>query len=703
MWTLPRPLAWPRAPDGWWKSPRLLKSCAIAVSSVLLALAGAGLWFAVISWRGIPGGEDVRRVNEMDQATILYDDHDQLAFTLFKEQRFEVPLEEMSPNVVRAVLAIEDQRFYDHRGVDIIRIASAALMDLRQRRAVQGASTITQQLARLSFLTPEKTFRRKAQEWILARRIERMFTKPQILELYLNKVYFGSGLYGVEAASRGYFNKHASELSLAQGALLAGLAKSPSNYTPLQNPERARLRQRVVLQAMFENGMIDRATLESAKAASLTLHDGLRAGAHGEYFKEEVRRELVERFGWQRVYRGGLRVFTTIDMPMQTAAESTVLESLAALDKKRKASADAPGSGPLQAALVALDPATGSVRAMVGGRDFRDSAFNRSTQAHRQPGSAFKPVVYAAALEAGFTPSTIIDHLDEPMSIDQADWTPEDEHLTTNSMTMRTALMTSSNRAAARTLQQVGIGPTVQYARRLGLGDMPGVPSLALGSGEVTLEDLTAAYGAFANDGRVARPQLIRRVEDGDGAVLYSAPEETSRAMSSTTAYLMATMLADVINQGTGAGARRLGFTLPAGGKTGTTNDFKDAWFVGFTPKLVAGVWVGFDRPRTILPNGFAADVAVPLWASFMKAATRGDRPAWLATPRGVTTAKTCRMSGRLATDACADVEVTGRDGRVERRSMVYTEYFVSGTEPTTFCEIHGHRSLWDRLFHRTD
>ncbi len=293
-----------------------------------------------------------------------------------------------------------------------------------------------------------------------------------------------------------------------------------------------------------------------------------------------------------------------------------------------------------------MDPETGHVRAMIGGRDFGESSFNRAVQAKRQPGSAFKPFVYAAALEAGFTPATMIDRLNEPIETLQGDWTPEDEHSDAESMSLRAALRTSSNRAAVRLLQEVGIPSTVQYAKTLGVGDVPSVPSLALGSGEVTLQAMTAAYAAFANKGRVPQPMVIRRVEDRDGRVLFTAEEQSTQAVSEATAYLMASMLADVINAGTGARARALGFALPAAGKTGTTNEYKDAWFVGFTPMLVTGVWVGFDEPHTIMPNGFASDIAVPMWASFMKAATRGNKPGWLSPPAGITSATVCRLVG---------------------------------------------------------
>ncbi|HEY3042675.1 MAG TPA: PBP1A family penicillin-binding protein [Vicinamibacterales bacterium] len=649
--------------------------------------------------KGLPDKEAIARIGQMDQATAIYDDHDQIVFSIFKQQRMDASLSSVSPHLIHAILAIEDQHFYDHAGLDIPRIAAAAIANLRHHRAAQGGSTITQQLARQSFLTPDKTIRRKLQELILAWRIESRFSKDEILELYLNKVYFGDGLYGVEAASQGYFGKSPAQLSVPEAALLAGLVKSPSRYAPTVNMERAVARRNVVLQAMLENDAIDRATLESARATKVVLHDGLRADEpYGQYFKEQVRQELVERFGWERVYQGGLRVFSTINMPMQQAAEAAAAASLKSIDARRQAlearraaakkRAPQPDPSPLQAALVAMDPVTGQVRAMVGGRDFGASHFNRAVQARRQPGSAFKPFVYAAALEAGYTPASLIEHLNTPIDTLQGAYAPAD-HSTGDAMTLRTGLRTSSNRAAVRLLEEIGISRAVQYAKTMGVGDVPSVPSLALGSGEVTLQSMTAAYAAFANQGRVPSPVLIRRVEDRDGNLLYRSDRLSSRAISETTAFLMSNMLADVINAGTAAGARGLGFKLPAAGKTGTTNDFNDAWFIGFTPKLVTGVWVGFDQPHTILPNGFAADIAVPFWTAFMKVATANDKPEWFTPPYGVTTATVCRISGKLAAEGCEHVEVVGKDGQVETRSMVYTEYFSRGTEPTEYCEMH--------------
>jgi 1A family penicillin-binding protein len=684
---------------------------AIAILAVAAVLSAApivfAIWLVVSLFSGLPDIDAIRKIGEMDQATSVYDDDDTLAFTIYKEQRIDVPLSSVSPHVVRALTAIEDQRFYDHNGFDLFRIGSAALSNLRHRRAVQGASTLTQQLARQSFLRPDKTFRRKLQELILASRIESMYSKPQILELYLNKVYFGDGLYGIEAAARGYLDKHASELNVAESALLAGLVKSPSSYAPTVSLNRAVARRNVVLQAMLDVGAIDRMTWKTAQTSRVVLRDGLRSDEpHGQYFKEQVRLELVQRFGWQRVYQGGLRVFSTVNMPLQIAAESSVADGLKSLDQRRaalakrtarKADVDA-GDDPLQAALISMDPRTGHVRAMVGGRDFEASRFNRAVQAHRQPGSAFKPFVYATALETGYSPASVIDHLDDPIPTPKGGWTPEDEHSSATSMTLRTALRTSSNRAAVRLLQEVGIRRTVDYAKQLGIGDVPAVPSLALGAGEVTLQSMTAAYAAFANDGLVPKPLLIRRVEDRDGRVLYQSSDSGTQAVRPTTAFLLSTMMADVINAGTGWRARQLGFMLPAAGKTGTTNDFHDAWFVGFTPSVVTGVWVGFDQPRTILPNGFAADVAVPIWASFMKVATKDDKPDWLSPPSGIVTATVCRVSGKLATDTCRDATMLTADGTPDRRPTVYTEYFTRGTEPKTYCDAHSSPGILTRI-----
>jgi 1A family penicillin-binding protein len=644
-----------------------------AAVSVVCLLFVAGLW-ALTS--GLPSREELRSLGEMPQATTLYDVHNRPVFTIFKEYRIEVPLTKVSPHLRRAIVAFEDQRFANHSGIDIIRIFGAVWADLREGRKAQGGSTLTQQLARQSFLTREKRLWRKVQEIALARRIERMYSKDEILELYLNKIYFGDGLYGAEAAARGYFGKPAADLDLAEAALLAGLVNAPSVNAPTVSMPRALARRALVLNAMREQNVITSDAFDRASKEKIRLVDTLRREEPlGQYFKEEVRQQLVKQFGWERLSEGGLRVYTTIDAAMQRAAESQVATALQQIELRRAKRKVAPAGEPLEAALVAMDPTTGEVRAMVGGRDFKTSRFNRATQAFRQPGSAFKPFVYAAALEAGYSPSSLVTRLDEPIQTLQGAWMPEDEHSDGSAITVRAALRTSSNRAAVRMLEEVGIAKAVAQARKMGMGNVPSVPSLALGSGEVTLMAMTSAYASFADQGLLRPAIFIRRVENANGEVLFNAKPAPEQVVSAQTAFLMTSMLSDVVNYGTAYKARQEGFTHPAAGKTGTTNDFVDAWFIGFTPHLVTGVWVGFDKPRTIIANGFAGELAVPMWARFMKQATAADKPDAFKAPQGLMAVGVCRLSGQLPTAAC---------------DRVITEYFARGTAPTQTCQEHG-------------
>jgi penicillin-binding protein 1A len=629
----------------------LLRSWPARACALLLVVFLAGyLWFVAQLFGSIPSRKDLRAFSAMASANVLYDIADREVFTIAKEQRIEIPLSQMAPDFLKAVIAIEDRRFWEHDGFDPIRIAGAAVAVMREGEAVQGGSTITQQLARQS-VGREKTLTRKLKELLFAAQLEHNFSKEEILELYLNKVYFGDGLYGAEAAARGYFGKKASELSLAEGALLAGLLKAPSSYAPTVSPEKAELRQTVVLKAMLDSKVITREQYDSALRTPIEIFDGLRAEEpYGRYFKEEVRRQLVERFGAERVEEGGLQVYTTVDAAMQRAADAAVEQGLLDVEKslpkkrapakpaagKRAVNAAEENAEPLQAALISIDPRTGYVRAMVGGRDFRKSAYNRAMNAKRQPGSAFKPFVYAAAVEAGYGPDDLIEGLgDDEMEYSNAAYMPEDEHLYEDAVTLREGLRMSSNRAAVKLLEDIGIKRTVKSAEGFGFDNLPAVPSVALGSGEVTLSQITAAFGAFANNGAVFHPILIRKILDTDGLLLFEAEQEAQQAIRPVTAYLMADMLRGVVDYGTGYGVRQAGFRLPAGGKTGTTNDYKDAWFIGFTPTLVTGVWIGYDQPQTIRRHGYAAEIAVPMWTRYMKTATEGQRAAWIQPPRG--------------------------------------------------------------------
>ena len=646
---------------------------------------------------GTPSAKDIREMGDLPTATTVLDKDGKPVFTVFKERRIGVSLKQISPNMLHAVLATEDRRFYDHDGLDAWRIGGAFVANLRAGGRTQGGSTITQQLARKSFLRDDKTFRRKLKEAFLAVRIEHTFSKDEILEIYLNKVYFGDGYYGVEAASRGYFGKSASALNVEEAALLAGLIQAPSAYAPTQHTARATARRAIVLDQMADAGFIDAETCARLKKTDIRLVNGFSPDRTAQYFKNHVTRFLVERFGWEAVSEGGLQVYSTIDMRAQLAAEAAITRGLADAEKMRSfkhprrgdprtmKAGEAPGY--LQGALVAIDPANGEVRALVGGRDFSESQFDRAIQAKRQAGSAFKPFVFAAALESGSSPATVLTDLDEAVMVPDGAWRPADGHSSAESMTMRTALRVSSNRAAVAVLRNVGIPRAVAYATRVGL-NAPSVPSLVLGSGEVTVLSMTTAYATFANGGWVRPPVFVRRVEDRDGRVLYRHDSHPSQAITEETAFLMAHMLSDVVNRGTGYRARQAGFRYQAAGKTGTTNDYRDAWFIGFTPALVATVWVGFDDPKTIVPGGYAGELAAPIWGRFMQQAITKD-PGWIKRPGTIVSAEICRESGLLPSEGCHRTYVVKADGTVTDQTVVGTEYFRRGTEPDEYCTMH--------------
>ena len=680
--------------------------------------AGPRHWLVVGAWTlaaiigiaavdviaGTPSPSEIRGMVNMASASRVIDVNGEEVFTIFRERRIPVELEAVSPHVQHAVLAIEDQRFYSHGGLDFWRIGGAAVSNAKGTGKLQGGSTITQQLSRKSFLNDDRTIRRKLKEMFLALRVERQFTKDEILELYLNKVYFGNGLYGIEAASRGYFGKSAKDVSVDEAALLAGLIQAPSTYDPTERPKKALARRDVVLRAMVDAGYIKADEVQPLQAKKLALVDGFGHEHTGQYFKNHITRQLIEQFGWEKVSQGGLRVYATIDGRAQKAAEAAVAKGLEEAEKMKafrhpkrgdaRIRKDSSGPDYLQGSLVAIDPATGEVRAMVGGREFDESQFNRVVQARRQAGSAFKPFVFAAAIENGASPGTLLTNLDTPMEASDGMWRPADAHLVSDSMTVRTALRTSSNRAAVQVLRDVGIPRAVSFAARLGI-EAPSVPSMVLGSGDVTALSMATAYGAFANGGFVRTPIFIRRVEDANGRVLYTGQSTARPAVSPETAFLMAQMLADALNSGTGYRARQGGFKYAAGGKTGTTNDYKDAWFIGFTPALVTAVWVGFDQPKTIVSGGYAGQLAAPIWGRFMKDAVTRDA-GWVKRPSGIEAVEVCRASGLLPTDGCYR-GTADDDGNM--KATVGTEYFRRGTEPTDTCPIHGSTGFWQRLF----
>jgi len=646
------------------------------------------------------------RIDTAPQASLVFDRHNHIIFSFAAEDRTNVSLDQISAPMVWVALAAEDRYFFKHAGMDLVGVARAVVVDLKEGGLKAGGSTITQQLVRLVALTRHRTFDRKVREALLALRIDRRFAKRQILEAYLNRIYLGDGHYGVEAAALGYFGKTAAELTPPEAALLAGLIRCPSACSPRTAPALAKMRRDTVLAEMHAVGNLTNEQYAQASATPITLiserHDpyasshlvaaGAEEGPDGQpcalYFVETIRREVMSQFGEADVLRGGLRIYTTIDMDLQKQAEDAVTARLQQIDPIKKANEDHRSDGlqgRLEGALVAIDPRTGEVLALVGGRDFHESPFNRATQARRQPGSAFKPLLFAAALEQGYSPSSIVTDLDTPISTAQGAWLPSGEHEAA-SYTLRQALTVSSNRAAVKLMQLVGIGTTRNYAQRLGItSPLPSVPSLAIGTAEVSLVDLTSAYGAFANGGVVAPHTLIRKIEDATGQLLWQTSEahQPYRAVRPGTAFLMSSMLADVIDRGTGNRARTEGFKLPAAGKTGTTDDYGDAWFIGYTPRLVAGVWFGYDDHKKIMDRGFAATVAVPAWARFMMAATRGQAPEWFDPPNDIEKVTICRATGLRAGDSCKLADTA--DGKPN----VYVDYFLLGTAPYEVCPGH--------------
>ncbi len=527
----------------------------------------------------------------------------------------------------------------------------------------EGASTLTQQLARTLFLSNRRTLGRKLQEAVLAVMLEVRLSKAQILELYLNRVYLSAGLYGVEAMSQGAFGKHARDLSLTESVLIAGLVQAPSALSPWSNLEGARRRSDTVLARMVTTGAITAAQARSARAVRLTIrsYPSSRESRHG-YAKEFLRQQFRDRFGGDQP--PDWEVHTTLQPKLQDAAEQAVSEGLARL-----------GIGGLQAALVALDPATGNVLAVVGGRDFRQSQFNRATRSRRQPGSAFKPFVYAVALEQGLSPVAELSGLASMAPLGSEEWTPRNVSTRVEDrLTLRQAFVESNNRAAVALQQKVGARAILALAGRAGLSHQPNVPSLALGSGLVSPLALTAAYAAFANGGDAVRPRAIQRVLDQDGGVVLAEPVQRERVMSEEVAFQMTTLMQDVIARGTGAAVQRWSVRAPVAGKTGSTNEFKDAWFVGYAPRVVVGVWVGFDQPATIARDAFGGRIAAPIWADFMKRSSRVMGGGTFDAPSTLEADELCRISYKQPVDGCP----------------VYTEYFkASDSKPRQHCQVH--------------
>jgi penicillin-binding protein 1A len=751
--------------------------------TILSVLFGgiAGGYIAIAS--KVPSIEELKNYNPSG-GTRIYSDDDVLIAELKVEKGIFIPVDAIPQNMINALIAIEDTRFWKHKGIDYIGIARALTKDIIHGSFKEGGSTITQQLAKVVFLSPEKTIKRKLMEITLAIKIEKNLSKKEIIELYLNKVYFGHGAYGVEMAARKYFNKSAKQLTLAEAALMAGLVKAPSSYSPFNNLTRAKDRQRTVLSRMEDEGYISRTEKENTYNQPLHLTSIKRGAEVNGYFTEHIRKYLEERYGEDVIYKSGLKVYTTLNREMQQAAVAAVQAGLRDIDKRRgwrgaiehikdvdiekelktrelsTSVAISPGDiysglvlkvGPkealiktrgvvgklpvgdaqwaskvldtrqgttkvlknfdltkilrpgdmikvsiksiqkqvlqlsleqepeAEAALVAVEPYTGFVRAMVGGYDFTKSDYNRALLARRQPGSSFKPVIYAAALDNGFTPASII--IDEPVTYaggEEKDWSPENaDHKFYGPTRLREALIYSRNVVTVKLVDSMGIDALTNFSRTLGFhGNMPRNLSIALGTFSISPLELAQVYNVFASSGMKTKPVFIKYISDRKGRIVENSEPSPEQMISPQTSFLITSMMEDVVRHGTGWRAKSLG--RPVAGKTGTSNDYKDAWFVGYTPDLVASVWVGFDNFKSLGAQETGARAASPIWVSFMKSALKGE-PADFSNPEGIVSYYIDSETGLLTSDGSG-----------------IREYFKEGTQPVQYTPSELNLRIWE-------
>lgn len=756
----------------------------IVFSAIAGSLSVAGVFY--VASKNLPSVKLLREYTP-SIVTRVYSDDDKLIGEFYIEKRVVVPLRAMPVYLRHAVVAVEDDRFYRHKGIDYKGILRAFWVNLIHMDIKQGGSTITQQLARSLFLSPEQNIMRKIREAILSRRIEHVLSKDEILELYLNQIYFGRGAYGVQAASTLYFGKDVKDLTVSEAALLAGIIRSPAVYSPYAHPDQTKLRQKVVLKRMLEEKYITEDQYARAYKQDIYLKKVEKGEEIAPYFVEYIRQYLVSKYGVEKAYKGGLNIYTTLDYNLQKAATAAVREGLRTLDKRqgyrgpvdhksrpeikewvegergvlyqadilpgdilegivikvnrdyatvkagrlvgrillddmtwarkrrsgkdfRKVSyrEDATASDivsvgdvihvkalsirnedtatfaleqePLvEGALVSIDPMTGYVRAIVGGYDFKRSEFNRAIQSRRQPGSAFKPFVYGAAIDSGLTPATVYEDAPIRYSIPGWDkeWVPENyDGKFYGPMTLRDALVYSRNVVTIKLAEDIGIEKVIRFARQMGIkGDLKRNLSLSLGSSGLSLMELTSAYGVFANQGIRVEPIFIKNITDNSGQILEYSTPVAQEVLSRQTAYILTNIMEDVIQRGTGKGARIL--ERPLAGKTGTTNDFTDAWFIGYAPNIVTGTWVGFDEIRTLGHGETGARAALPIWISYMTTALAQIPPMIFPLPEDVLFVKIDPYNGLLAPAALTEFEV---------------EIFKKGTEPREVSNFTGVR-----------
>jgi len=703
----------------------LIVALAVFVSSLIADLKAQARTF------------DLNKLEQMESASVILDRNGKIFGQIYVENRETVPYEQLSPDLINAVVAVEDAKFYQHHGYDLLGIIRAALKNVTAGHVRQGASTITQQLARNSFSLKERTFRRKLLEIFLAQRIEEQFGKQKIMELYLNRIYFGGGLYGAEAAARGYFGKSARDMSLAECATLAGLIKSPNRLSPWSDRANSREVRDYALDRMRDLGFISRERCAAARAEQIVI--GSRQNAQGQtYAVDYIRQQVIAAVGWDRAMNEGFRIHTTIDVDLQKVAEDSLrahLETVeqrpdynhqtystyAASFRKVKASgtmSDQPAPEYLQGAVIGLDNATGDILVLVGGRDFEHNQYNRALQSRRPAGTAMLPLVYAAAFEKGMYPGSLVE--DSPLDNRAVmiggttgilgEWGPESaENRYEGTMTARQALAKSKNGATVRIGMNAGVDAVLQLCSAAGVhSTLRPYPATFLGSSEVTLAELALAYTIFPNGGwRPNTPHILGRIEEKDGTLVWDGKQESIRKLviKPETAYEVHSCLVDALQSGTGKAAfTHFGLKkMPAAGKTGTAYDFTDALFAGYDSNFTCAVWAGFDKPQKIYRGAFGCELALPIWVDVMNTAAKSYPPREIKEPSGLKQIEICSRSGLLATDKCYDAVNTANGDAVQRRTS-YPEIATPSQAPIEPCNVHGEpRARLAREFSSSD
>ncbi len=661
----------------------------------LLGLVAGGGLAVFLFYAGWAATFDMKKVGEMPERNTVFDVDGKIYSRLAGANRLKVSLDEVSPFFIDALLAREDTRFYQHGAIDGRGILRALVRDILSGSAKEGASSLTQQLARNSLPLGGRTINRKILEAMVALRIEQTFTKQQILELYINRIYFGSGCYGVETASQAYFGKNASKLNLSEAALLAGLIRSPNRFSPLKNPEGAAAQRDTVLDRMVELKKIPAAQAQQAKLARVNEHPKRLLQVQENYAMDAVQRDLNLILTQDQIDNGGLFIYTTLDPVVQNSAQQALESQLEKIEHQSnfrhplKASYQPPDNGEdssmpyLEGAVVTIDNASGGIRALVGGRDYAQSKFNRAlSPANRQVGSAFKPFVYTLAFSKGLLPGAAIsDGPIQPGEIDGAgNWAPGNSDGTYGGVQPCSyGLIHSRNTMSVRVGQFAGLDAVQKVATTLNLGEnIPHGPAIYIGSFETNLRALTAAYTVFPNAGVRKQSYIIERIDDQDHHPIYRSAHIAVPALDPSAAWMTSQLMEQVLTRGTAASARSLGFKLPAAGKTGTTNDYKDAWFLGYTSTLTCGVWVGFDQPVTIIPHGYGAALALPVWTQVMNKAAQRYPPQALQPTMPIQSAMVCSLSNHLATSGC------------QAAGTAYDIDLPADKVPTVACEIHG-------------